>query len=351
MGYTPGLPPGIHVPHTREIQIVSNMFEAAGEIGQYLESPNAEIYNTKTVLVYNAPDDVPSITVGNYIVDSMISRNILSDPQNRPTVSSFTDMPVILMTFKTVEDAKNAAGLSLEISFHGNPLDIKMYKMRNELALPPFGVQSYHPRRVIVMNVDPDYIQRFPDFLYDHFDIDGYLVVKSMGDCVLFDVCPPIAPEAAALMIDGVQFGRFPIIARAYRLRLPRQTDQIGEFNILADGVDLQQILHPETKITTATDNIPGNGRFLYLLNVIPSASLLDVEESQILIYDIVNECKRFGEVKGCRVSNEKAVGACGKYGVAILEYVNEEGAKNAQEHIAGRRYLGRTIITMLRNE
>lgn len=348
MGYTPGLPPGIYAPHTPTIQRLSNIFEAAGLCDQYPESPISILYNQKTVVVHNAPQDVPLNTVASYIIESMNSRNLLSSPENKPIVHTFPESLILTMTFTTREDAIAALSLSDEISFRGNPLSIRPFLREADMPLPPMNIQSKHPRRVIAMNVDPDYIERFPDFLYDHFNIDGYLVVPTMKDCVLFDVCPPIAPESAVLMINEVQFGRFLVHAVAYRSITQRKSDINGEFNVLAEGVDLQQVIQPRTKITTAVDDIPSKGTKLKLLNVLPISSIHDDEENQIVIYDIADECKNYGKILNCTLSSKPEDGACEPYGVIIVEFETEEAAKNAQEHIAGRRYLGRVVVTML---
>lgn len=348
MGYTPGLPPGIYAPHTPEIQRLSNVFEAAGLTDEYPESPISALYTKKTVVVYNAPPDVPLVTVASYITESMISRGLLSNPENKPIIHTFPETLNFTMTFMNREDALSVLSLSDEISFHGNPLNIRPFQRETDMPIPPMNIQSHHPRRVIAMNVDPDYIQRFPDFLYDHFNIDGYLVVPTMADCVLFDVCPPIAPESAALMIDGIQFGRYLVHAVAYRSVTDRKTDNNGEYNILAEGVDLQQVIQTRTKITTATDDLYTKGRKLKLLNVFPIASIHDEEESQIVIFDVAKECKTYGKVLNCTLSTNPEDGACEPYGAIIVEFESYEAAKRAQEHIAGRRYLGRTCVTML---
>ena len=351
MGYTPGLPPGIYAPHTKAVEVVSNIFEASGSIGDFLESPLSTVYTTRTVLVFNSPSDVPPMNVASYITEVMFSRGLLADKENKPVVRAFPNLPVFSLTFSSVEEAKAAVGLSFEISFRGNSLDIKAIRKDFELPVLPTNIQNNHPRRVVAMNVDTQYIKLFPQFLYDHFDLSGYFVVPTMNDCVIFDVSPPITPEAAALMINGVQFGRFTIRATAMRSSTPRKTDSIGEYNVLANGVDVQQIMQKRTKIITATDNIAAPGRFLFVLNVIPAKALNYNEETQILIYDICEECKKYSNVLSCKVGNEKSWGACGRYAALIMEFETNEDAVKVQEHIAGRRYLGRTVITMLKDK
>lgn len=348
MGYTPGLPPGVYAPHTLPIERLSHIFESSGITGEYLESPISIVYSTKTVIVSNGPIDISPMNIAQYVIDTMASRKLLSNPENKPIIHTFPNNPTFTLTFPEESDAKAAISLSFEISFRGSPLDIRAFKKESDFQLPPMNMQSFHPRRVIVMNVDPEYISRFPDFLYDHFDIDGYFQVPTIPDCVLFDVSQPLAPEAAALVIDGMQFGRFRIHAMAYRSVISRPTEINGEFNVLAEGVDLHQIVQSRNKITVATDELISHGKILKILNIFPIAAINNEEESQIIIYDIALECKKYGDVLKCTVSANPEDGACGNYGVAIVEFNDEESAKNAQAHISGRRYLGRIVVTIL---
>ena len=144
MGYTPGLPPGIYAPHTPEIQRLSNVFEAAGLTDEYPESPISTLYTKKTVVVYNAPPDVPLITVASYITESMISRGLLSNPENKPLIHTFPETLSFTMTFKNRKDALSVLSLSDEISFHGNPLNIGPFQRETDMPIPPINIQSHH---------------------------------------------------------------------------------------------------------------------------------------------------------------------------------------------------------------
>ncbi|KAH0795279.1 splicing factor u2af large subunit [Histomonas meleagridis] len=347
MGYTPGLPPGLPGTKTSQVQVLSNIFEAGGLISQYPEGISCQIYNKRSVVIWNSPEDSPSIVVANYLVDSLIARGAISS-EFKPIINTFPDTSIFVLVFPTEEDTQSVLSQTFKISFKGIALDIRPFQKPSDLPLPPINLISQHPRRVIAMNVDTEAAQ-FDLFLSQFFKIDGFLILPNIKDCVLFDVCPPIAPEAAALIIDGVQFGETRIIARALRSVVPRKDiEKYGEFSVLCDGVNLQQIIQPRTQITTASDTLLSSGKKLHILNVVPISALSDREESQILIYDIAGECKKYGNVVECKLTNESKFGSCGGYGVAIVTFQKEEAAALAQQHLAGRRYLGRVVITML---
>ena len=351
MGYTPGLPPSLYAPNTLEIRRLSNIFEAAGLNSQYPRHPVCTEYEEYTVFVWNPPDGAPE-DIAEFIKENLVQRGRFSNPEISPIVRSFPFGKCFAIILPTPEDVIAATELCFEISFHGSPLDIRASRLPSQKTMPPINLVTQHPRRVIVTNVDPEEIDSFPQFLQQYFSIDGYYVPKSMTNCVLFDVVPPISPEGAALQIDKVKFGRFPICARSYRAVTPQKPDldddDYGDLSVLNKGIDLQQILQPRTSITHLSGRLISSGKLLRLLNIVPISSIEDPQESQIIIHDLFNECRQYGNATKCKLSSSPALGACGNFGVAIIEFEKSESAAAAQLNLAGRRYNGRVVITML---
>lgn len=349
MGYTPGLPPGLYATKSPEIQRLSNIFESAGLISQYPEGESSIIYSRKSVIVLNSPSDEDLHDVANYLVDLLISRGVVSST-TKPQVTFPQNTNAFVLVFNEEEEANKTISLRFEISYKGIPLDIRALRKENKTPMPPINLITQHPRRVIVMNVDNPVKNNFDLFLSKFFKMDGYLVIEDFGDCVMFDVEPPIAPEAAALMIDGLTFGNEKIIARALRTVLKREnSDKYGELSVLSNGVNLQQIIQTRTNITEFTDSpVDSTGSKLYIYNVIPISVLKDEEECQTLIFDIVNECKKYGNITNCVLSNEYE--DFGPYCIVIVTFQNHESALLAQQNISGRYYLGRIVITSIQD-
>lgn len=347
IGYTPGLPPGLYATHTTQIQRLSNIFESGGILSQYPEGESSKEYSRKSITVFNSPNDENPHDIANYLIDLLISRGIVKE-EMKPDVKYFDGTNAFVIVFKEEEEASKTISLRFEISYKGIPLDIRPFRKQNEMPMPPVNIVTHHPRRVIVMNVDNPIKNNFFEFLCNFFKMDGYLVVKDFNDCVMFDVEPPMAAEAAAFIIDGLKFGNDKIIARALRSVFTRKnSDKYGELSVLSQGVNLQQIIQTRTTITELTDSpVNSIGKKLYMFNVIPVSVLKDAEECQTLIFDIVNECKKYGSVENCKLSNEKV--NFGKYCVAIITFQMHESALLAQQNISGRYFLGRIVITTI---
>ena len=350
MGYTPGLPPSFYTTNTPEIRRLSSIFEAAGLNSQYPHHPACDEYDEYTIFVWNPPDGDPE-EIADFIKENLVQKGRFSNPDIKPIVHSIPFAKCFSIVLPTSADVQAATELCFEISFHGSPLDIRASRLPTQKPMPPINLATKHPRRVIVTNVDPNEIASFPQFLQQYFAIDGYFVPESMPDCVLFDVLPPISPEGAALQINRLKFGRFLIQARSYRsvtLQSNTNEDDYGDFSVLNDNIDLQQILQPQTNITHLSGHLISTGRSLRLLNIVPISSISDAQESQIIIHDLFNECRKYGNATKCKLSSSPALGACLNYGVAIIEFEKPESASDAQLNLAGRRYNGRVVITML---
>lgn len=348
MGYSPGLPPGVFYLHSPEVQRLSNLFEAGGIASQYLQSQKSIEYEQNTVIIWKASTDLENESVASFVKNSMVARGFLTS-DFIPKISAIPNSLSFLMTFDNFEQAIKAASLSFQISYGGAPLEIKVTRKSSEKSISPKIIQSFHPRRVIVTNIDPDIIDQFDQFVQERFQIDGFYVLPEMRDCCIFDVCPPMQPECAALILNNVVYGSRTLIARAYRSVIARTSHDIGgEYNVLADGVDFHQIIQTRTRITNPSDELLSEGRTLLIFNIIPENIIDDSDEIQMIRFDIIGECKKYGNVISCDFKAGSEFGISNTHGVVIIQFETPESAMSAQEHIAGRRYMGRSAITML---
>lgn len=348
MGYTPGLPPGILYFNSSEVQKLSNVFESGGIISQYPQSQENINYELNSIIIKKSSKDWPNESVASYVKNSMIAKGLINQGCS-PKISGINSSLSFLMTFENSSQAEKAASLSYQISYGGVPLEIKLTRKATETSYNSKLIQFYHPRRVIVTNIDPSIIDQFHAFIHEKFQISGYFIFPDMNDCCLFDVCPPIQPECAALMLNNVIYGSRNLIARAFRSVIVRPNQNDGEYNVLADGVDFHQMIQPRTLITSPSDEVVSEGKTLILFNIIPEIILKDQDEVQMIRFDIVGECRKYGNVISCDIRPGSDFHLTNTYGVVVIKFEKSYSAVSAQEHLAGRRYMGRSVITMLR--
>lgn len=348
MGYTPGLPPGLLINHNLETREISNIMESSGIKNEYLQTQK-EINSIKRVcyLHHISRESTPEGVV-NFIVENLTRRGLYSSPGVQPEVFKYDNHDVYKIIFPTEEDARNAVEINTDIRIYTSPIDIRPFRKQSEINIPPFSLLSSHPQRILVSNVDPSKSHEFESFLNSILFYDGIKQIDEIPDTFMVDVQPPMTPEIASRKLSGIIFGNFQLLATPMRqVTIPEDSDLPGAFNIPCENVDLQQILNFNSHITTGAETTDAYGRFLFMLNCVPVSLIQDPEESVVIISDITKELQKYGNIINVKYSTNPKYGAIGKYGVVVIEFENEDGAKLAQEMISGRRYLGRSVITI----
>ena len=356
MGFTPGLPPGIFPNSNNEIRNISNFFESEGYKNEYIQSPLEKEYEKKLVFIFNIPKDYNPEEITNFIVDQLIIRKLYSNSNLKPEIKMKLDGIEInknfinfSILFPTITDAENALLIHSKLQYNSIQIDMRPFRKKFEEQINNFQIFEYHPTRIIVSNIDINLREEFPIFLSLFFQIDSFYLIKEFPDSCLFDISPPLTPESGSKMIDGKNFGNFQIRARPMRLNFSLKNYLYGKFQVLNDGIDLQQILNKKNQIIKGINYLEYQGKTLLILNVLPINLINDELESKILKHNIIEELKQFGKILSCTFSLNHLLGAIGDYGVIIIEFNEISSALLAQENISGRRYLGRTIITILK--
>ena len=354
MGYFPGLPPSIIPKNSKNVRLLSNLFEASGVNNDYLQTPSENEYINKTLFIYNFPKDFPLEKLINFIYTSLTSRGLYSSPGIYPKAYRENDDSIVAVSFPEEEDAFNMLKINNEITFLNNHLDIRPLYKNTETEIPPLMIFNDNPQRLMITNVNIEHINELPSFISQFFNIDSFYSCEHMKDCCFVDVTPPISPETAALKLNNKDFYGFEL--QAYSMRSYKDNinddDNIAsknsKFNVLIEDLDLHSILQLKTKITTKTDSVGFTGKYLHILNCVPLKFINDEKQINQIAFDIVNECSKYGKVKNCHFSNDENIGAVGGYAVAIIEFEDDESASIAQKNLSGRKYLGRSVITIV---
>jgi len=88
--------------------------------------------------------------------------------------------------------------------------------------------------------------------------------------------------------------------------------------------------------------------RVVQFLNMISMEDLYDEDIVFQVKDDLVEECKKYGEILSVEIPKPDAegnatVGACGKI---LVKFNHIVGAKQARYKVAGKKYNGRTVIS-----
>lgn len=350
MGYTPGLPPGLVSATSQNIREISSIFEICGLENRYLQSPleNQRLFHT--IYVENKPQDTTPIQIVQFLIKELMKRGMYSSPGVIPDFFALEGQIRFGIIFPSENDVKNVISLDNKLLLMSTKLHFTTPEDFHQIEhTEPSFLFSQHPQRIMITNVDTTQLRNLPSFLQQFFGIDGFLPIKNMNDCVLVDVRPPMSPEVASSRINGKQFGNFILNCTPMRLVTSPEDEELpGLFNIPCDGLNLQQILQPDTRITTGAASSEAYGKTLYMLNVVPFEIIDNEAMNSMISYDIAKELEKYGKVVKCTLSKDENLGAIRNLGVAIVEFEAPADALEAQISIAGRKYLGRTIITIL---
>ncbi|EAY04405.1 hypothetical protein TVAG_417030 [Trichomonas vaginalis G3] len=350
MGYTPGLPPGLVAPTSKSIREISSLFEICGTKNQYIQSNEEKLYMENTIFVENRPEDADPLQTVQFIVKQLMKQGSYSSPGTIPDFYSYQNQVRVVIIFPSKTDAETVMKLDQQLVFNGTKLHFTRPEDYHQIprANPSF-LFAEHPQRVIIVNVDTSQLHQLPEFLQHFFDFDAIYPVDNMNDCVLVDVRPPMSPEVASSRINGKQFGDYVLSCSAMRSVYDQEIpDYPGLFNIPCEGLSLQQILQPKTRITCGAETSEKCGKFLYIMNCVPFEVIDNRNLNVMVSYDIANELGKYGKVVKCTLSKDPNIGSIRNFGVAVVEFETEEDALEAQISVAGMKYMGRTVITML---
>jgi len=350
MGNIPGLMPGVVIEQNSRFRQVSALFESCGMSNEYFPSPLEKDYESRIVLIWNSPPDTDPERVADFIYDNLVMRDMYSDKDVKPKVHVRTMKQCFSILFPTKVDAENALGIHNLLSYQSVQLDMRPFRRKTDIAMLPKYAIEYHPARIIVSNIDASLKDSFPYFICMIIPIDGLFFIEELNDSCLIDVQPPLTPEAACIMIQEHVFGSNQLLCKPFRQLSVPETQNDGQYNVLREDVDIQQILNRKITITNRSKKVNHTGRTLVFYNIIPKTMIKDSQDNPMIVDSIKTECQKYGIVEKCYLNFEPSHGLNDSYGVAIVVFRDNESAESAQISLSGRMYLGRIIITSIKD-
>jgi splicing factor U2AF subunit len=239
------------------------------------------------------------------------------------------------------------------VEWNGSKLQVRRPKDYNigassALIIPGVGDLSDSPFKIVVSGIPP-YLS--DDQIKDLLEAFGALKsFKLLRDPITgvskgYAVCEysnPDLTEIACEGLHGLELGDSKLIMQ--RANTVQAATLTGPMPIAQPILPIEIIGQAQLKPGKPTS-------VLFLLNMLRSNELENDEEYEDIVYDVKQECERYGDVLSIMIPRPMEGAEIPGVGKIFIKYENSDCALKAQRALAGRKFLDRTVLATFYDE
>ena len=383
MGFTLGLPPGFYAPDRPEIRNLVNKIRHMNGIilpsAITSTTPDNQIHqNKKTVQIGVLPSYISNDEIIQVVTSQLIHRKLVTSNDPVESCEILGNRYIAFLNMKTAKDAAAAVQMG-SVIFENQVLKIKWPNLRERVATQSSVQADYFDKENTLDSLFIYSKMKLPekDEIAALFEKNGFLVkdiVQPEGfNHALVNLNDETQADLAIIKLDRKKIDGVEIrIRRSFiaenegpmalnsleRVKIraasgpskmlsvisPLLRENPCVADILNPDVPAAIVIHPETEKRQKP-----TGKILKIFNIASETVLFDANAYQELVNDVIEECKKYGEVVECRVEQLDPENVLpSDHPVVIVVFTKEDSAKEAQIALSGRRYEGRYVITQL---
>lgn len=375
LGFTVGLPPNIYVNQTPDVIECSERFEKSDE--QFRETDSLFAVQERQVLfqtghfyrcyVRDIPMNIPAEKLKEILNQKCLQMRVSSSPNAIYSVSIEKRSGIFaFVEFTKAKEFERFLALKNSLEINGHTVTIKQSNMLTNVDVASKILPTLNTSCLIWNDISPKTTQeQLKQIVSEFAGVRNLTIPKidnvSLGFAII-ELEDPLLADYTVFKIKHILGGDcsrcYPKLEQEPRKQI--SSDKIEEmkkygvnsslYSILDQNLpnlSVAHILNLDINISTLIEKPPVNESYtkLRIFNVIKSD---ENKEKEIVLNDMREECEYYGEIVNCCIDLQWDNLVRPVFSPIIVEFASPEGASKAQNGISGRKYCGRTVITML---